>query len=297
MSYAQTNYQQKQGVKGIYTIAQIGCFITSFCNLMERLNGSSIDPPAVNNQLIKAGAYIDVDDGVVDDVGWGTVSVIDPSIVVTGLGTGLPTTNNSIVKFVYDGNKTHFCLVADAAKGLIIDSWDGRVKHWSVYGSPKAYATYAKVRAQAPSINSGGAEMITSEEQVRSAYIAYLVKQPNAEELRQWLSGGGTLAALMSALDRHPEHAQTVNSALIGRAAQQGNWLGRIAELEALAASFKDRPTKEQADALQQAVTTCAADLQKQASEVKILEEEKAKDTETGNSILRFLGNWWNRNK
>lgn len=155
MAYGQKNYPQIQGINGRYTIAQIGCFITAFCNLLERF-GEGIDPPTLNNFFVGNGIYIDVDDGVRDDVGWGTVSARDGNIAVTGTGNGAPPVNDAIVKFIYRSisNPTlpngkpnmisHFCLVADAAKGLIIDSWDGVVKSWNVYGGPLAYATYAK---------------------------------------------------------------------------------------------------------------------------------------------------------
>lgn len=173
MAYAQTNYQQKQGmtVNGrapYYTIAQIGCFITSFCNLLERF-GTAIDPPAMDNAIAARRAYIDVDDGIFDDVGWGTISAIDGNVVVNGTGTGNPPHNNCIVKFIYGGNKTHFSLVADARAGLIIDSWDGKVKHWDTYGGVKAWASYINNKPQ-PVTPVQGVEMIANEDQARDAY-------------------------------------------------------------------------------------------------------------------------------
>lgn len=168
MAYAQTNYSQLQGktVNGVrpkYSIAQIGCFITAFCNLEERF-GRAIDPPTIDNELARLNLYIDVDDGVYDDVGWSTVSAFDPTITVVKTGSGAPADNNSIVKFSYRSSRTgvfttHFSLVVDAAKGLIVDSWDGVVKSWNGYGGPVAYATYAKAGQPAPTPQGG--EMTT----------------------------------------------------------------------------------------------------------------------------------------
>lgn len=144
--YAQTNYPVPQGIPPTrYTIAEVGCFITSFCNILERF-GTPIDPPALNNFLRDNGIYIDVDDGVRDDVAWNTITRYDPSVTVAKVGNGRPDSNNSIVKFVYNsGKSTHFCLVNNINDGTIIDSWDGKVKSWNAYGGPVAYAVYNKV--------------------------------------------------------------------------------------------------------------------------------------------------------
>lgn len=151
MAYAQTNYSQLQGktVNGVrprYSIHDIGCFITSFCNLMERY-GRQIAPDQLDNELAARNLYVDVDDGVYDDVGWSTICAYDPSIAITETGSGAPSSTDSIVKFVYRSTRTgnwttHFCLVADAGQGLIIDSWDGAIKSWNGYGGPAAYASY-----------------------------------------------------------------------------------------------------------------------------------------------------------
>ena len=54
MSFAQTNYQEHLG-NGPYTIAEIGCFITSFCNLEQEAFGKNIDPPTLNQFFIDHG--------------------------------------------------------------------------------------------------------------------------------------------------------------------------------------------------------------------------------------------------
>lgn len=187
MPYAQTNYSQKQGmtVNGkapVYTIAQIGCFITAFCNLLERF-GSPISPPDIDNALAARRAYIDVDDGIFDDVGWGTVSAINGNVVVSSTGSGAPTSNNSIVKFNYKSPNTerfttHFALVMNAAVGTILDSWDGRVKHWGVYGGPIAYATYVNNKPQpVQPINQGDIPM--NDGDVTNLYRTILERDPD----------------------------------------------------------------------------------------------------------------------
>lgn len=150
MPFAQTNYQQKLG-NGPYTIAQVGCFLTAFSNLLERF-GEPVDPPSLNVYFIQHNQFLLAPEdgaGVRDDLNWGTISGYDGNIHVTSSGNGAPSSNDAIVKFIYKSIHTgalttHFCLVVDAAKGLILDSWDGKVKSWNVYGGPVAYAVYAR---------------------------------------------------------------------------------------------------------------------------------------------------------
>lgn len=153
MAYGQKNYNEIQGINGRYRIRDIGCFLTSFCNLRERF-GASDDPIALNAAFRDNGIYIDVDDGVRDDLGWGSISQFDPNIVVSRSVTkaiddrsaGWPNSNNAIVRFYYRSVNsgqliTHFCLVADAAAHTIVDAWDGVVKS-SPYGEPSGFAEY-----------------------------------------------------------------------------------------------------------------------------------------------------------
>lgn len=147
--YSQTNYPQMQGINGRYTIHDIGCFITSFCNL-EQDFGNSVDPLTLNNFFRDNNVYIDVDDGVRDDVDWGFVQRWDVNTRVTQLGgAGWPQTNHAIVKFAYTSPRTgkpstHFCKVHDFANQMIVDSWDGQIKRVSDtwYGQPVAWASY-----------------------------------------------------------------------------------------------------------------------------------------------------------
>lgn len=153
--FGQINYPQRLGT-GPYTIAEAGCFLTSFSNLLSRM-GLSVDPPTLNNYFVQHGNYVDVDgDRTMDDLAWGTVSAYSGEIVPVQIGgAGWPSTNDAIVKFVYKSPRTghtvtHFCLVADHVAGTIVDSWDGVTKK-SPYGTPVAWARYERHVAQVAS--------------------------------------------------------------------------------------------------------------------------------------------------
>jgi hypothetical protein len=157
MSYGQKSYNELQGrvVNGVqpkYRIAQIGCFISAFCNLLERFGEGGMDPVGMNAALRDNGLYTDIDDHVFDDVGYATISQLRPEIVVTHTGAGgWPDTNDAIVKFYFKGSAgftTHFCLVADHNAKTIVDSWDGQVKSAAQYGEPIGWAAYAINRPQ-----------------------------------------------------------------------------------------------------------------------------------------------------
>ena len=137
MGYGQKNYLEILGTSG-YRISQIGCFLTSFAELSRRF-GDDITPLALNRAFTDRGIYLNG-----GDLYWAAITKFNPNIVVEKTGSGVPPHSNAIVKFTGVGNQwgTHFCLVADASKGLIIDAWDGVTKHWSVYGGPKQWATY-----------------------------------------------------------------------------------------------------------------------------------------------------------
>ncbi|GAC1500765.1 MAG: hypothetical protein NVS1B10_04590 [Candidatus Saccharimonadales bacterium] len=154
--YGQKNYRDKMG-NGPYTIAQIGCFVTAFSNLLERY-GINVDPPSLNRLFTSRNIYLpDPADGagVKDDLGWSSIAAYDGRIHVSNTGgAGWPEDNNSIVKFEYTGPKTgqrttHFCLVADHASHTIVDSWDGVVRTPGYYGTPVAWATYTNIVPEA----------------------------------------------------------------------------------------------------------------------------------------------------
>lgn len=158
MAYGQKNYLQLQGRHNpangkdpIYRIDQIGCLLTTFSNWLER-RGRGIDPVYLNAICRDRAIYIDVDDGVLDDLGWQSITALDPMTAVSRIGTNSwPSTNDSAVGFRYKSLHTgqlieHFCLVVDAANHVILDSYDGIVKapaqYEGVYGSPIKFAEF-----------------------------------------------------------------------------------------------------------------------------------------------------------
>lgn len=195
--FAQQNYPEIQGMVNpltgappIYKISQIGCFITSFANLLTK-KGSTADPGAINAFLRDRGLYIDIDDGRYDDVSWDTITKIDPSVTVSGMGTDTPPNNNSIVKFIYNnGASTHFCLVNNIANGTIIDSWDSQVKSWDVYGGVKAWASYNI------SVN-GGDSMNLSEDAFYQIFRGMLGRDPTPQEASTMTRDPNLLAATL----------------------------------------------------------------------------------------------------
>lgn len=152
MSYGQINYPQNLGTgPSVDTIADVGCFLTAFCNLLERF-GEPVDPPSLNNYFISHGTYLP-DGPNRDNLGWGSVSAYNGNVVSTGVGgAGWPQTNDAIVKFIYKSQRsgaqvTHFCLVVDWTQRIILDSYDGKVKV-SPYGNPVAWSSYRENQSQ-----------------------------------------------------------------------------------------------------------------------------------------------------
>lgn len=155
MAHAQRTYPRTiQGYRGKYTIAQIGCFLTAFCNLSRRF-GDDISPDKLNRKFIEKGVYIDVDDGIRDDLQFHSITKYNKSIIVQKTGTSkAPPSKNAIVRIKANNQfGTHFCLVKRIEKGVvyIVDSWDGKEKKASTYGPITAWATYGdKTPAKAP---------------------------------------------------------------------------------------------------------------------------------------------------
>lgn len=192
MAYAQDQYNQIQGINGKYPIKSIGCFLTAFCNL-EQAFGTEIDPPSLNDFFIARNLYIDIDDGIRDDLGWSSISLFDPLIQVTSSAdhgtsqtSGWPVTSDAIVRFYYKSVQTgrmiyHFCKVANAAEHTIVDSWDGITKH-SPYGEPTAWATYS--RHQPIAINTS--ETPAPKYQIVEAYPSGKKIQLNKQPTYLW---------------------------------------------------------------------------------------------------------------
>lgn len=155
MVYAQQNYPQVRLGNGSLTIAEDGCMLAAFCNLLARF-GEPVDPPTLNSYFINQGAYLRDSDGADEDLAWNSVTFYDRNVIVTGSGAGVPSSANAIVKFHYNSVHTglpidHYCLVdhIDGRQIFILDSWDGLVKgpaqYEPVYHNVLAFATYEKV--------------------------------------------------------------------------------------------------------------------------------------------------------
>lgn len=175
MAYGQKNYADIQGINGKYRINQIGCFLTSFCNLLERF-GMAVDPPTLNRLFIERGIYIDVDDGIRDDLGWQSVTAYNGQIVTTVKSGGV-TERNSIIRIAASNSfGTHFCLVDRIENGVVyvVDSWDGQVKASGVYGPITGWAVYTNNKPQ-PVTPIGDKPMTPTEE--ANAYRIVLNRQ------------------------------------------------------------------------------------------------------------------------
>ena len=301
MSYAQKNYQDKQGINGKYTIAQIGCFITAFCNLLERF-GQSIDPPTINAYLRDHGTYIDVDDGIRDDVGYGTVSAVNGNVVVSSTGAGAPTQNNAIVKFYYRSKNTgqmttHFCLVADYSRKLILDSWDGVVKNWDVYGAPLGYATYQLIKPQTvtPPAPAGGEPVISNvdNEYFRWNKLFYQIRGRNAsrEEFVAAAVGRNWLAA-METLSDSPEADLATSDGVLGAVARTNNWQQQITDLLAQAEILKKNPTQEQFDALKTQLQTCSESMTISTQQLAAIQKQREEEAAANNNVVQRIGDF-----
>lgn len=156
MAWAQKNYNELQGrvnpangLKPRYRIAQIGCYLTAYCNLLEAF-GKSVSPLQLNAYFRDNAIYTDVDDGLTDDLSNTAITRYNPNIVLTGTGyTGVPPHANAIVKFRFQGANgfnTHFTKVDHVDnKGhvWVIDSYDGVLKDGTAkWGRPLRWDTY-----------------------------------------------------------------------------------------------------------------------------------------------------------
>lgn len=156
MAFGQINYDNIiQGMpQGKYSIAQIGCFVTAFSNLLARY-GIPYTPPRMNRALIDKKAYIDTDDGFRDDLSYDSITKVFPSIVVSRTGSSaVPPSADAIVMMTARNTfGTHFSLVHSirGKQVYIVDSWDGKVKPAGAYGPIKGWATY-KLKSKKQSV-------------------------------------------------------------------------------------------------------------------------------------------------
>lgn len=140
--YAQKDYPQPLG-KSVDTIAESGAFLTALSNLLGRFD-HDIDPKDLNN-------FFKIKGMDAAQLTLGAVTVYDPTIGINSVGAGVPEFSDSIVKLKYVSKLTQqevstYCLVDNIEQGTIIDSFDGLVKSWDVYGGPSSFVTFAKYK-------------------------------------------------------------------------------------------------------------------------------------------------------
>lgn len=233
MAYGQKNYADIQGINGKYRISQIGCFLTSFCNLLERFD-TPVDPPTLNRIFVERGIYIDVDDGIRDDLGWQSVTAYNGQIVTTVKSGGV-TERNSIVRLSASNSfGTHFCLVDSIRPDgvYIVDSWDGQVKHHNVYGPITGWAVYTYNKPQPV----GVVGVIPDADNYYWRYGQKLAerlrgRQLSREEFRQHLVGKSDLTAI-EILSDDPEADKAQDAQNLGFIAIRDNWEGQIKTLQ-----------------------------------------------------------------
>lgn len=138
--YAQKNYPEKITEDNDATISESGALLVAFSNLLDRL-GHNLDPKQLIQFLVNDG--IDPHTGLT----WMIPSIIDPTIGTWKIGDGAPTNSNSIVKLIYpnkitDAEAVTYALVASVKEGTIVDSYDGEIRSWDIYGGPRGFASY-----------------------------------------------------------------------------------------------------------------------------------------------------------
>lgn len=260
MAYGQKNYADWQGIPPQrYRISQIGCFLTSFCNLLERF-GRGLPPNQLNNIFINRGIYIDVDDGVRDDLGWQSVVAYDGHVALQKTGTGIPPHKNSIVRIKATNSfGTHFCLV-DRIEGstvYIVDSWDGAVKNSNVYGPITGWAAYGDIKPQ-PVQPIGEPKMTPDQE--RNAYRIVLNRA--MEHAGSGRTGYQFITAAEAELKAQRTAVQNIQNSLNQK----------ITEMQNVINSLSVRPTKEEYAKVQAQVNDRLleiADLQKKLTEAE----------------------------
>lgn len=193
--FRQIDYSQLVGIDGKEPISEAGSFLVAQCNLLKIMNlGHDIDPAALNDFYRRRGVYETRGGEVRDRLDWKSISKFDSTVSAVKIDRGWPSEKYVIAKFhfqstskpvvVVDGVEqpnfmSHFCVVIDPEKKLIIDSYDGDIKEAGPYGTPIAYAAYTS-----PEINNKPPTSKTS-----STYT--WVKHDNIWDVARRLGFGG----------------------------------------------------------------------------------------------------------
>lgn len=136
-NFAQKDYNTKIGNSDV-TIAEGGAFITAVANILGKF-GLQTTPEDVADRYDELNAWYN----------WSLPSFLNDEIAPIEIAPGAPTSNDSIVSFTYESKLTGeqvtgYACVDDYTKGTIIDSFDGEIRSWDVYGGPVSHATYSR---------------------------------------------------------------------------------------------------------------------------------------------------------
>lgn len=153
--FKQTDYPEIMGIDGTQPIAEAGSFLIAQCNLLKYLNlGHEITPLELNAYYCDTGVYEKRGGEVRDYLHWNSLTRYDSTISISDIKPGWATEGISIVKFHYmsvshpykdDGTPNfidHYCVLLDAERRTIIDSYDGQLKDATPYGDPIGYAIF-----------------------------------------------------------------------------------------------------------------------------------------------------------
>lgn len=277
MAHGQKNYADMQGggnggKPAKYRINQIGCFVTAFSNLLELRFGISINPSALNRLFIDRNIFIDVDDGVKDDLGWQSITAYNGQIVTTDPGS---IDRNCIVRIKTNGTfGTHFCLVEKVENGIvyIVDSWDGVVKRADFYGAITGFAKYAYNKPQVVTPTQGGDKPMNPSEENEAYQI--VLERP----MEHKGSGRTGIKFIRDAVAELNAKRQVQKEKDIYIQALQND----LSALKAQADALQERPTKAAFDELHTNLTVCQEGATAQVEHIadleKKIEEQKARE-------------------
>lgn len=121
-------------------LQKTGPVLVAIANLVEAF-GYEGTPEAIVELLQSRG--LEASSGML----WSYVSLLVPNVGIESTGTGAPLSDFSIVELRYTNPATNqelttYAAVVNANEGTIIDSFDGIVKSWDVYGGPVGFVSF-----------------------------------------------------------------------------------------------------------------------------------------------------------
>lgn len=129
----------RYSLQDLNTESQNPSLVIAFANLLAQV-GEAVDPADLQATLISDNRPLSWL-SLPEHFDWLNIESASDS-------GGWPSTNDAIVKFlVIDQGMTveHYCLVSDPLDHTIVDSYDGNVKSFALYGNPQGWAQYTEV--------------------------------------------------------------------------------------------------------------------------------------------------------